>query len=67
MEMVVFVIWIALTPWILLYGAYEGPKVFWFWMGGFFLTIRWLFALVKSKKMFLSPNGGMAPGAEARL
>ena len=57
MEMVVFVIWIALTPWILLYGAYEGPKVFWFWMGGFFLTIRWLFTLVKSKKVFLSTPG----------
>jgi hypothetical protein len=58
MEMVIFIIWIALTPWILLYGAYEGPKVFWFWLGGFFLTVRWLIAMLKSTHS--------TPRAEAR-
>ena len=51
MGMVIFVTWVALTPWILLYGAYEGPKVFWFWIGGFFLTLMWITVLLKSEKI----------------
>lgn len=42
-----FVIWIVLFPFILLYGAYEGPKVWWLWMGGFALSIWWLLTRAK--------------------
>jgi O-antigen ligase len=45
----------------MLYGAYEGPKVFWLWTGGFFLSILWTvrillfhpFSISKSGKWFL--------------
>lgn len=38
-----FVFWIAAFPFVLVYGAYEGPKVWWLWVGGFFLSLFWLF------------------------
>lgn len=42
-----FIAWLGLFPFVLLYGAYEGPKVLWLWIGGFFLSLWWL---VKKQK-----------------
>ncbi len=50
-----FTIWLASFPFILLYGAYEGPKIFWLWIGGFFLTLSWLLRSKKSE--FLEIDG----------
>jgi O-antigen ligase len=49
-----FIIWLASFPFILLYGAYEGPKVFWLWIGGFFLTLSWIFQLTKSPSISIN-------------
>lgn len=38
----------------MLYGAYEGPKVFWLWGGGFFLTIFWIIQLLRGKQFLFS-------------
>ena len=41
-----FIIWVALTPFIMLYQTYEGPKVFWLWIGGFMLAASWIFRII---------------------
>lgn len=35
--------WVALLPFIRFAGSYEGPKVFWLWIGGFVLAVQWFF------------------------
>lgn len=52
-----FVSWIALSPFVLLFGAYEGPKVFWMWIGGFFLTLWWIIRLVTMHPFTISKAG----------
>jgi hypothetical protein len=47
----VFLFWIFLMPFVMLYGAYEGPKIFWLWIGGFFLTIFWLVRIGLGKRL----------------
>jgi O-antigen ligase len=42
------VAWLAAFPFIMLYGAYEGPKVFWLWIGGFFLSVWWIVRTLRS-------------------
>jgi hypothetical protein len=37
-----FLFWLGAFPFVMLYGAYEGPKVFWLWIGGFFLALWWI-------------------------
>lgn len=39
----IFIAWLGLIPFVTLYGAYEGPKVFWFWAGGCVLSAFWAY------------------------
>ncbi len=43
------ILWLAAFPFIVMYGAYEGPKVFWLWIGGFFLTVWWIMRILHSR------------------
>ncbi|MCX6791758.1 MAG: O-antigen ligase family protein [Candidatus Gottesmanbacteria bacterium] len=43
------ILWLAAFPFIMLYGAYEGPKVFWLWIGGFFLALWWIIQMARSR------------------
>lgn len=54
--MIVFIIWLGLFPYILLYGAYEGPKVFWLWIGGFFLSIWWIIRTFRIHAIHISKS-----------
>lgn len=49
--------WIVLFPFVMLYGAFEGPKVVWTWMGGFFLTLYWTVKLLLLHPLKVSPVG----------
>jgi O-antigen ligase len=46
----IFLLWLSVMPLIMLYGAYEGPKIFWLWGGGFFLTIWWFLRILKGNQ-----------------
>src|SRR3972149_10831998 len=54
--MPIYIAWLALFPFVLLYGAYEGPKVFWLWIGGFCLTLWWIRKVVRSRMPDLSSS-----------
>ncbi len=43
------VLWLGIMPFVMLYSVYEGPKVFWLWIGGFCLAFVWLYRAVKRK------------------
>ncbi len=47
----IIIFWLAAFPFIMMYGAYEGPKVFWLWFGGFILALIWLIRIVRSNKI----------------
>jgi len=49
MYMRIFISWLSVFPFVMLYGAYEGPKVFWLWMGGFFLSVWWIIRMIRSR------------------
>jgi O-antigen ligase len=55
----IFLLWISLFPFVMLYGAYEGPKVFWLWGGGFFLTVFWIIRILKSSSIDVSKESGV--------
>jgi O-antigen ligase len=40
-----FIVWVLLLPFIVCPWIFEGAKIFWFWLGGFFLTLLWLVSL----------------------
>jgi O-antigen ligase len=40
-----FIVWILLLPFVVWPWIFEGAKIFWFWLGGFFLTLLWLASL----------------------
>ena len=40
-----FVVWISALPFVVWPWMIEGAKIIWFWLGGFFLTVFWLFKL----------------------
>lgn len=44
----IFISWLSVFPFVMLYGAYEGPKVFWLWIGGFVLSGRWIIRSIRS-------------------
>jgi O-antigen ligase len=46
MYMGIFISWLSVFPFVMLYGAYEGPKVFWLWIGGFFLSVWWIIQII---------------------
>jgi hypothetical protein len=48
----IVIAWLTAFPFILLYGAYEGPKVFWLWIGGFILTVWWSIRVISKRKLF---------------
>jgi O-antigen ligase len=50
----VFLLWLLSFPFIMLYGAYEGPKIFWLWGGCFFLTLLWLVRVIQGKQFTLT-------------
>ncbi len=47
----IFIFWLGTLPLIVFRNHYEGPKVFIFLLGGFFLTTFWLFKSITSKKV----------------
>lgn len=47
-----FIFWIALLPFILWQGYYEGPKIIYFYIGSFLLFIFWIVETLKFKKYF---------------
>ena len=49
MYMRIFISWLSVFPFVILYGAYEGPKVFWLWIGGFFLSVWWMIQMIRSR------------------
>lgn len=49
MYMGIFISWLSAFPFIILYGAYEGPKIFWLWIGGFFLSGWWIIRMIRSR------------------
>jgi O-antigen ligase len=49
MYMRIFISWLSVFPFVILYGAYEGPKVFWLWIGGFFLSVWWIIRMIRSR------------------
>ncbi len=49
----VFAVWIGLLPFVMLFGAYEGPKVYWMWIGGFFLALYWIIRLIRFRLLTL--------------
>jgi len=44
-------------PFVMLYGAFEGTKVVWLWIGGFFLTLYWFIRLIRLHPLRLSQTG----------
>lgn len=49
MEMGIFISWLSVFPFVMLYGAYEGPKVFWLWIGGLILSGWWIIRMIRSR------------------
>lgn len=50
MQMTKLVIcWIILLPFVHLYGAYEGTKVYWIWIGGAALSLWWIYKTLVRK------------------
>jgi O-antigen ligase len=49
MYMGIVIAWLAAFPFIMLYGAYEGPKVFWLWIGGLILSGWWIIQMIRSR------------------
>lgn len=47
--MSIAIAWLATFPFIMLYGAYEGPKIFWLWIGGFILSGWWIIRMIRSR------------------
>ena len=35
----ILLVWLVLLPFVMLYRAYERPKIIWLWIGGFFLPV----------------------------
>lgn len=54
---ILFILWITLFPFVLLYGAFEGPKTVWFWLGGFLLTVFWTIRLFFLHPLHISRSG----------
>lgn len=48
--------WVALVPFVRFAGSYEGPKVFWFWIGGFLLAVQW-FLRVRTQAPSFTADG----------
>lgn len=51
-----FILWIALFPFIFLYSVYEGPKVWWLWIGGSILTVSWIIRLFGRRRISIHPQ-----------
>ncbi len=55
--MYLFIIsWLSTLPYIHFGGSYEGPKVFWFWGGGFVLSLYWIKRLLRNTSFSLKPS-----------
>lgn len=52
----VFILWIALLPFISFAGSFEGPKVVWFWVGGLFLTLYHAVIVWQKKAQAVDPT-----------
>jgi len=50
---IIFIFWITLLPLVFWNGAYEGPKVFWFLIGGVGIVVFWLYRVLWKKKNFI--------------
>ena len=57
MVQTIFTVWLALLPFVMLYGAYEGPKIVWLWIGGFFLSILWAIRILLFHPFSISKTG----------
>lgn len=52
-----FIVWIFLLPFVVWPWIFEGAKIFWFWLGGFFLTLLWIVNLrVKLPKIITNAD-----------
>jgi hypothetical protein len=54
---IALILWFTLFPFIMLYGAYEGPKVFWLWLGGFVLSVVWAVRIILIRPLPISKSG----------
>ena len=55
--MYLFIIsWLSTLPFIHFGGSYEGPKVFWFWGGGFVLSLYWINRLIRNTSLSLKSS-----------
>ncbi len=52
----VFILWITLLPFISFAGAFEGPKVMWFWVGGLLLTLYHAVIVWQKKASSIDPK-----------
>ncbi len=51
MQVAIFTAWLSLIPFVTLGGYYEGPKTNLFLLGGFALSIFWIFRLIKNQQL----------------
>lgn len=51
-----FVAWLASFPFIILWGAYEGPKIIWLWAGGFLLAVYWIVRIIRRGQFPIRPE-----------
>lgn len=42
-----FVLWLALFPFVCLYSVYEGSKIWWLWGGGAVLAVWWIVRVIR--------------------
>ena len=54
---VLFVVWLAILPFIFFSGVYEGPKVIWLVAGGLALTLFWTVRLFRRHPMRVTKSG----------
>lgn len=53
----VFTGWISAFPFIMLFGAYEGPKVVWLWAGGFCLALYFIYQIIRRQMPSVTRGG----------
>lgn len=57
MIQIIFTAWLALLPFVMLYGAYEGPKIAWVWAGGFVFSVMWAVRIILTRQFSISKTG----------